>query len=297
MSVGTFKPERLTKTFKPKNRGDYHTQENIDVMKSARAGNLEKKDIASQVADSYTDPRSIDIEDLTVEVAGRVQTLSAAMVERIIRQSTAAMGFDVKSLSVAERQVLADKLVAMLLGDGGALRNPSETAASRQQVQALCESVFLLRPGPNAPMPLRSEGFEPAKAAGGNLRKSASAICPHCHKTNEIDSYGALAGMRRITCAHCSKNWEEDLSESSNLHKSNSTDIRFSNLAAQVDALTVRVTEILKAQTGAQAPATPRFVTRRTGDVQEADLERAAPGEDLGAPGARFTPLRQNARE
>ena len=268
MSVGTFKPEKLTKTFKARrDRGDYASQEGLDMMKSARAGTLAKKDIGSQVASSYTDPRTIDLEDLTVEVAGGVQTLSSAMVERIMRQSVAAMGIDVKTLSEAERQVLADKLEVTMLGDGGALRNPAETAASRQQVRGLIESIFLLRPGPNAPMPLRSKGFEPTKAAGGDLRKANETYGAAADiSTNKLRRFAEadpatfghkdVADLKRMARGILKRRGE---SEDYDLRKSNSSDTCASDLLQQVNALTEQVTAILKAKAGASS----RFIPLR----------------------------------
>lgn len=100
-------------------------------------------------------------------------------------------------------------------------------------------------------------------------------ICPHCKTTNsveksssEIDRYA----MQDIKCAHCSKSWQEDLSDSNRLAKSfqptSLAELR-TNLKAQLDELLKQI-NALQDRRAAAASRAAKFNTNGR-EVEKSD--------------------------
>ena len=88
-------------------------------------------------------------------------------------------------------------------------------------------------------------------------------ICPFCRKPNAVEknSFGASAhGLQDVQCSHCSKRWEENLSDTERLAKS--ATVRSSELAAlrvqvraQMDELVKKINGLIERRTVATESA------------------------------------------
>jgi predicted Zn finger-like uncharacterized protein len=109
-------------------------------------------------------------------------------------------------------------------------------------------------------------------------------VCPFCRKPNAVEknSLGASAhGLQDVQCSHCSKRWEENLSESGPLAKS--APAPSSELAAlrvqvrsQMDELAKKINGLIERRTAATPPA--RFNTNgvEKSDVAQQELAQGA---------------------
>jgi hypothetical protein len=118
---------------------------------------------------------------------------------------------------------------------------------------------------PNSLAGLTDELKAPSEksTSDGSLGKSfgeVEAICTHCHKANAvaknrdvIDKYG----LQKVHCAHCSKSWEENLSDATLAKSAGSTDLATLRVQvrSQIDELLKRITGLIEERKTASRPA------------------------------------------
>jgi hypothetical protein len=254
--------EKLTRNFQTRAAGNYHSQENVDMMKAARNGTLAKTLTKTGGFAIAVDWPSVNALLGNQDTDGVRQELDET-VKEIERQTIHPRG-GWHTLSVAEKESLRAQIIEGMLGGDPA---PAWFVV-------LVNIAVRLKPDFDVPMP--SHG---GKAAGGDLAK-ADKYGVMAEATEAIDKLSENLRRRKAN------------GESDTLRKVN--DVHTASLAQQVEELTKRIVAIIKARTCAPAPApkpaaAPRFVPRQTGDVQEADLTGATKKR---APGSAFVPQR-----
>jgi hypothetical protein len=112
---------------------------------------------------------------------------------------------------------------------------------------------------------------------------NVSAVCPFCKKQNAVEKSSTSVtahGLNKIRCSHCSKYWEEHLSEPGVLAKS--APAPSSELAAlrvqvraQMEELTKRINALLESRAAAarQSKFNPQGVEKS--DVVAQELQKA----------------------
>jgi phage FluMu protein Com len=104
---------------------------------------------------------------------------------------------------------------------------------------------------------------------------TVETICPYCKKANAVAKSSSVDryGLQNIRCAHCSKSWEGNLSETEGLAKS--APVPSSNLAAlrvqvraQLDELLVKVNGLVESR----AAAASRRAKFNTTGVEKMDV-------------------------
>jgi predicted Zn finger-like uncharacterized protein len=87
---------------------------------------------------------------------------------------------------------------------------------------------------------------------------TVETVCPYCKTANAVEKSSSVDryGLQNIRCAHCSKSWEGNLSETEGLAKS--APVPSSDLAAlrvqvrtQLDELLVKVNDLLESRAAA----------------------------------------------
>lgn len=107
-------------------------------------------------------------------------------------------------------------------------------------------------------------------------------VCPFCRKPNAVEknSFGASAhGPQDIQCSHCSKRWEENLSDTGRLAKS--ATVPSSELAAlrvqvraQMDELLGKINGLLQQREAVSRRFQPNGVEKS--DVAQQELTQGA---------------------
>lgn len=182
--VGTFRREKLTKTFRT---------QGADVP----------------VAKTFPDqPGQASIEALVQnqDTALVIQQL-AGLIERT--RQTIAPDFGSHELTTAEKQKLRDQIITEML---------KRKQPPPPWFVTLVDIAVKLKTDFDYPKPPAS------KSARSNLQKSfgkVDAECPYCHAIAKVElNAGVMAlGLRKIQCPSCSKSWQEDLSEAGLLQK------------------------------------------------------------------------------
>lgn len=244
--------EKLTRNFQTRTAGNLHTPENEAMMKSSRNGTFAKDfHVAADMTQVY---ELLDNQD-----TDGVLRLLAPVLEEKYKQTVAARSGS-HTLTTAEKQQLATEIIdTMFRGN-----------APPPWFVTVVDIAVRLKADWDVPMPERSKGFDPAKSAGSDLDMMKRA---QADPSKKIEKFVVMAQTTEAI---------EKLSD--NLLRRNASG-ELPSLAQQVEELTKRVVALIKAKAG--APATPvakstpspRFVTRRTGDVQEADLRQVATTE------------------
>src|SRR5882757_9455782 len=112
-------------------------------------------------------------------------------------------------------------------------------------------------------------------------------ICPYCKKTTAVvrKSFGALTGRQDVQCSHCSKSWEEDLSDSNRLaksvHPTSLAELRV-QVRAQFDELLKQINALQERRTVAIRSAKFNTSGIEKSDVAEQEIQKAlADGKPL----------------
>jgi len=149
--------DKVTKTFRPSNRGDYHTQQSVEMMKSNLAGDLAKTG-GFAIAVDWPSVEAV----LEAPNTDGVLRLLDPVIAEINRQRVATSG-GCHVPTAAEKEQLREQLIVGLIGPG---------AAPPPGLRIVIDIAVRLKNDWGEPRPERSKGFDPAKSAGGDLSKT-----------------------------------------------------------------------------------------------------------------------------
>jgi hypothetical protein len=273
--------DTVTKTFRPSSRGYDHTQQSVDMMKSARAGTL-KKDFPNQ-------PSQAEIEQLVEnQNTDLVLRALAPILDAKYKQTIAAEGGSHK-LTAAEKESLAQQIIAAML-----FGKPATPWFAQ-----LVDIAVRLKADFDVPMPPTSKS-----ANGGDLRKRAENGVAMAKTAVAIGKFaenlkqckydgGSEDGLRKSS--------DDLLERIANLKKQLGEAPAARTSAPPAPAAPANLVSIGKDANGVELfrEATPRFQTLQTGERRGFQPQGDAdPADDTTkrAPGGRFVPLQTGER-